>query len=119
MLVSDLTATELLVWGVVLHLLVDWPLQNEWIAEHKTDLRHPAGYVHAGAHGLAMLVIFPWPAALALAVTHLLIDTRRPLDWWSRISTQPHDGPMAVVVHVWRDQALHVLTIAAAALIVA
>lgn len=119
MVFADLTATELLVWGVVLHLLVDWPLQNEWIAEHKTDLRHPAGYIHAGAHGLAMLVIFPWAAALGIAVAHLLIDTRRPLEWWSRISTQPQTGPLAMTIHIWRDQTLHVLTLAVAALVVA
>ena len=69
-----MTATELLVWGGVIHLTVDWLLQNEWMARHKTDLRHPAGYVHAGLHGVAMLAIFPPLAALGLGVAHLLID---------------------------------------------
>lgn len=114
-----MTATELLVWGLVLHLVVDWMFQNVWIAENKSDLRHPAGWVHAGAHGLAMLLIFPWWAALGLAVAHLLIDTRYPLRWWARVVSQAEDGPMAVAVHLWRDQTLHVMTVAVAALIVA
>lgn len=119
MVFADLTATELLVWGVALHLVIDWPLQNEWIAEHKTSLRHPAGYIHAAAHGVVMLLVFPWEAALGIAVAHLLIDTRRPLELWARVSTQPQAGPLAITIHIWRDQTLHVTTIAIAALIVA
>ncbi len=114
-----MTATELLVWGVVVHLVVDWLFQNEWIAENKSDLRHPAGYVHAGSHGLALLLVFPPLAALALGVVHLLVDTRRPLQWWARLMSQTTEGPIAVPVHIWRDQTLHVATIAAAALVVA
>ena len=68
---------------------------------------------------LAMLVIFPWAAAFGIAVAHLLIDTRRPLEWWSRISTQPQTGPLTMTIHTWRDQTLHVLTLAVVALIVA
>ena len=113
-----MTATELLVWGGVIHLTVDWLLQNEWMARHKTNLRHPAGYVHAGLHGVAMLAIFPPLAALALGVAHLLIDTRKPLEWWGRIVTQTTSGPLALDVHLWRDQTLHLVTIAVAALIV-
>jgi hypothetical protein len=114
-----MTATELLVWGAAIHLVVDWLLQNEWIATHKMDLRHPAGYVHAGLHGVAALAIFPPAAAGALAVAHLLIDTRRPLQWWSRVVSQTTTGPIALDVHIWRDQALHIATIAVVALIVA
>jgi hypothetical protein len=112
-------ATELLVWGTVVHLIVDWLFQNEWIAEHKPDLRHPAGYLHAGAHGLALLLVFPPLAALALGVSHLLIDTRRPLAWWARVMSQTVTGPIAAPIHIWRDQTLHIATVAAAALIVA
>ena len=105
-------------WGVVVHLVVDWLFQNEWMAENKTSVTHPAGYVHAGLHGLAMLLVFPPLAALGLAVTHFVIDTRRPLEWWASVMTQPTTGPVALPIHIWRDQALHVGTIAVAALIV-
>ena len=57
-------------------------------------------------------------AALALGVVHLLIDTRKPLEVWSRVIGQTTEGPVAVPLHIWRDQVLHVTTIAVAALIV-
>jgi len=112
-------ATELLVWGSAVHLAVDWLLQNDWIAENKANRRHPAGYVHAGSHALALLLVFPPLAALALGVVHLLIDTRKPLEWWARVMRQASEGPLGETLFIWRDQALHIATIAIAALIVA
>lgn len=114
-----MTATEFLVWGAVIHLVVDWLLQNEWIATNKESLKHPAGYVHAVAHAVALAAIFPVAAAAALGVAHLLIDTRRPLRWWAKRISQTTDGAVGLVVSIWRDQTLHIATIAGAALIVA
>ncbi len=114
-----MTATELLVWGALIHLIVDWLLQNEWMAEHKPDVGHPAGYIHAGAHAAALLLVFPPLAALGLGVAHFAIDTRRPLRFWERLVSQTQEGPVAVAVHIWRDQTLHLAAIGAAALIVA
>lgn len=64
MLIGLDSATELLVWGATIHLVIDWLGQNEWMADHKCDLRSPAGWAHAGAHGLGAAIIFPLPAAL-------------------------------------------------------
>lgn len=114
-----MTATQLLIWGVATHLVVDWLFQNQWMAENKPNLKHPAGYLHAAMHGAALLLVFPPLGALALALSHLAIDTRIPLEMWARVMSQPGTGPMADIVHVWRDQALHVLTIAIAALVFA
>ena len=119
MILPSDTATELLVWGTVIHLVVDWLFQNEWIATNKTDLRHPAGYLHALVHGVALLLVFPPLAALAVAVVHLLIDTRRPLAWWASIMSQTPSGEVGASVHIWRDQALHIAVIAIVALVVA
>ena len=113
-----MTAVELVVWGIVIHLVVDWLFQNDWIADNKANLRHPAGYVHAGAHALGMLIVFPFFAALALGVVHLLIDTRKPLEWWAGVFGQNAQGTYAAPVEIWRDQSLHVATIALAALAV-
>lgn len=103
----DLSASNILVWGIVLHLIADWPLQNDWMANNKMKRRarhnkislaeyydrktetvqgpwwdrHSAAYVHAGIHGLLLSIIFGW-VAIPLAVVHLLIDTRVPLVWW-------------------------------------
>jgi len=113
-----MSATELLAWGAIVHLAVDWLLQNEWMAENKASLRHPAAYVHSGLHAAALLLVFPPLAALALGVAHLLIDTRKPLEWWARVLGQTVEGDVAVPLAIWRDQVLHLTTIALAALIV-
>lgn len=153
-----MTATDLLLWGMVVHLVIDWLGQNEWMAvnkakrrEHRRRLRgrvdqtytrwwdrHPAAYVHAGMHGAAQLLVFPWWAALAIGVTHLLIDTRVPVAWWSKLigQTQPVDGIVDVRprwdrpqlasgrayfdigadVRIWADQVWHIAVIALLAL---
>jgi hypothetical protein len=152
--VSD--ATDLLIWGIVVHLVIDWLGQNEWIAVNKAKRRqrwlngrkllevgggapithtqidsawwdrHPAAYVHAGMHGAAQLLVFPWPAALAIGVTHLLIDTRVPVAWWSRLirQTQPNPNLIPVMdigadVRIWADQVWHIGVIALVALVAA
>lgn len=119
MLVSLDSATELLVWGALLHLAVDWLGQNVWIADHKASLRHPAGWLHAGMHALAFAIIFPLGAAIALGALHLAIDSRRPLAWLRRFVSQPEEGPIAISVHIWRDQTLHLMSIGVVALVVA
>lgn len=123
MIVHDLTATEMLLWGWVIHLIADLGLQNAWMAANKARRRqrndvgamqgapfrpydgpwwdrHPAAYVHAGIHGVLLLLVLPWWAALLVAVLHLLIDTRAPLAWWSRLIRQ--DQPGRPVFVRWR-----------------
>lgn len=110
--------SDLLVLGIVIHLFCDWPLQNHWMATHKANLRHPAGYVHAGIHTLGMLLIFPPIVALAIGIVHLLIDTRKPVQWWQHFYGQTTEGPYAIHVQIWLDQVLHIAVIALAALAV-
>jgi len=116
-------SADLLVWGAVLHLMVDWLGQNEWVAVNKPNLRHPAGWVHAGMHGAVQLLLFPWWAALGIGLAHLLIDTRRPVAWWSTFirQTQPGGGgfDLGADVRIWADQVWHIGVIAIAALLVA
>lgn len=165
----DLSASDLLIWGVVLHLIADWPLQNDWMANNKAKrgrqfrmikgalgwrpvesrwfIRHPAAYVHAGIHGILLAVVFGW-VSIPLAVVHLIIDTRVPVVWWSKLvrQTQPPDyddrvirgwkpgdpykEPSIVVVsppsvmyigtevRFWTDQMFHIACIAVASLLV-
>jgi hypothetical protein len=127
----DLTASDLLIWGIVAHLIADWPLQNDWMSRNKASLGHPAGYVHAGIHGVLLAFVFGWVAA-PLAIAHLLIDTRVPVAWWSRLmrQTQPvpqieSDGVRSRVmvdvgteVRFWTDQVFHIASVAVAALMV-
>lgn len=118
-----LGASDLLLWGLVAHLVADWLLQSDWMAANKAkrrDLhaerfggmghrgyasvwwdRHPAAYAHAGVHALAFALLLGW-ASLPLAVVHLLIDTRTPVAWWARLvrQTPPNPEPMEVLARV-------------------
>lgn len=105
-------ATVLLVWSIVVHLIADWLLQSEWMAVHKVNLRHPAAWVHSGIHTAGLSLVFTWPLALFVGVTHLLIDTRIPLLWWMRIVKQvPKDARMPIV-EIWLDQVMHITVLA-------
>lgn len=114
-----MSATELLVWGVVAHLIADWLLQNSYLAVNKGSLRHPAAWIHSGIHFGLLSLVFSWPVAGALAVSHLLIDTRIPRAWWAKTFRQTTDGAMGVHVAIWADQVMHVVTIAVAAALAA
>jgi hypothetical protein len=133
----ELSSSELLVWGIVLHLIADWPLQNDWMAQNKVRFLHPAGVVHSGIHGVLLAFIFGW-VAVPLQIAHLLIDTRKPVEWWSRLmrQTQPKsqyvilrggmddEGAVPIYdigleVRIWTDQVFHIICIAVAALLVA
>jgi hypothetical protein len=102
-----------LLWGLVAHLISDWLLQNQWMADNKTNLLHPAAWVHAGIHGTAFSLVFQgiYPA-LVLAVAHLVLDQRQLLAWWRKAIRQTTEGPMAPHVAVWSDQAAHIACVA-------
>jgi hypothetical protein len=114
-------ATDLMIWGLVLHLVADWLLQNDWMAANKSNLRHAAAYVHSGIHLAAAMIVFPAWAALLIAVTHLLIDTRKPLEIWRRLYGQTVRGEAALLIPLgfWQDQVAHIAVIALMALMVA
>lgn len=112
-----LLATHLLVWGTLAHWIADWPLQNNWIAVNKIRLTHPAAWVHGGIHFAALVFVFPWYMALALAAAHILIDTRIPLNWWRKTFHVTGEEPMALHVAIWMDQVVHIMCIAGAALL--
>lgn len=116
-LITDL-ATKLLLWGIAVHLFLDWIWQNDWMARNKSNLRHPAAYVHWGIHLVGLVFIFPVIPAIIIALIHLLIDTRVPLVWWRRVFRQTTTGDVALHVALWGDQVLHITVLAIVALIV-
>ena len=96
-----------------MHLIGDWILQNHWMAENKTNLRHPAAWVHTAIHmALISLVLGPL-AGVVLGVLHMIVDTRAPLDWWRRTFRMTMEGPYSQPVATWADQVLHIVCIAA------
>jgi hypothetical protein len=112
-------ATDALAWAVVIHLVVDWLLQNEWMACNKSNLKHPAAYVHSGLHALGLLLVFPWYLALGVGATHLLIDTRRPVTWWiDKVKQMPRTTPIYKNVEIWMDQIFHLLMLVLAVVLV-
>lgn len=114
---------DLFILGLLAHLLADWFLQNEWQSTHKPDLRHPAAWVHFALHSACMVAVWPLAGAAVVAVTHALIDTRKPLVWWRtligqtqwRIDQKADKNAIAVHVAFWQDQAAHLLVLGAVA----
>ncbi len=111
-------AVDVLVWAIVIHLVADWLLQTDWMACNKTNLSHPAAYAHSGLHAVALLLIFPWWLALGVGVTHLLIDTRKPVTWWiEKVKRMPLTTPVYTHVEIWLDQIFHILILVLAVLL--
>jgi hypothetical protein len=104
--------TNVLIWGLVAHVVGDWLLQNEWMAQHKSDLRHPAGWVHGAIHAVCLLWLMPWPLALLVGLSHVVIDTRAPVQWWMRVvkGMSPATAVYDDLV-IWMDQMFHVMVL--------
>jgi hypothetical protein len=98
--------------ALVMHLIGDWLLQNDWMARCKSALRHPAAWVHAGIHTLLLSLVLGWIGGVVLGLVHMLVDTRVPQRWWSRAFSQTQSGEMATHVMIWGDQVIHISTIA-------
>jgi Protein of unknown function (DUF3307) len=111
------TALKLFFCGLVWHWFADWILQNQWQADNKSSLLHPASWIHSGIHFLGLLLIFPWWMTVFIAISHLLIDTRVPLVWWRKFYRQTTTGDVALHVAIWSDQIAHIVCLAVAALI--
>ena len=99
--------------ALVMHLIGDWVLQNHWMAENKSNLRHPAAWIHAAIHMILLGIVLGWAGGLVLGLVHLSIDTRLPFELWARTFRMTTEGPHAVHVAIWTDQVFHVLCIAA------
>ena len=99
--------------GLVAHLVADWLLQNDWMAVNKTNLRHPAGWVHAMIHALLLGLALGWIGGAVLGALHLLIDTGKPLNWWVGVFKKCDAAPHALLIRIWTDQVLHIALIAA------
>ncbi len=98
--------------AMVLHLVGDWLLQNDWMARNKLKLQHPAAWVHGSIHTVLLGLVFGWLGGLVLGVVHMLVDTRVPQRWWSRAFAQTQSGEMSTHVMVWGDQVIHIGSIA-------
>jgi hypothetical protein len=99
--------------GFIAHLIADCLLQNDWMAQKKTSLRHLAAWTHAAIYAISLGLALGWQAGLVLGALHLLVDTRVPRRWWQDVFRQTKEGPLAVTVAIWVDQVIHIVAIAA------
>jgi hypothetical protein len=111
---------------IVLHLIGDYLLQSDWMAQGKTQRAFPAA-AHALIYSLPFLLLGPSPVAFAVILgTHFLIDRYRlaryvvwAKNWlgpnrpWSECEATgyPADRPawLAVWLLIIADNVLHVL----------
>ena len=98
--------------GLMLHLVADWLLQNEWMAVNKVRLTHPAAWIHGGIHGVLLGLVFGWAGGVTLALFHIIIDTRHPIRWWIKIFKKCDDSPDLPILLIGCDQVLHLACIA-------
>ena len=112
-MLGHLSVSEVVMWGIVVHLFIDWIIQTDWMARNKGSLKHLAAWVHAFSFAPLFLLIFPWYIVLFLCISHAWIDTRKPIVWWVKHVKKTDLGWLIIVC----DQIVHILLIAIAALI--
>ena len=98
--------------ALMLHLIADWLLQNEWMSVNKVRLSHPAAWVHASIHGVLLGLVLGWAAGLTLGVLHMLVDTRVPIRWWIKLFKKCDQSPDLPILLIGCDQVLHLSCLA-------
>lgn len=111
----EFKTTTVMLWATVAHFVADWMFQTEWMAINKMNLRSPAGWVHSAIHTAFLTPVFwpQWYLALLIGAAHLLIDTRKPVDWWMRsVKHVPPGAPGYDLLRMWLDQVFHIVILA-------
>ena len=80
-----MTLATALVLGFLFHVIGDYLMQNDWMAQNKTKAFLPA-FIHATIYSLPFLFITDiefWPIVY---VTHYLIDRYRLAVYWIKLA---------------------------------
>ena len=114
-------------WLLVGHLIGDWLLQNDWMARGKRQgLFTLAGVVHFAVYTAAIMslvwffdegnrtALFYLRVGLIIFISHWLIDVTRLVEGWMQFYRQ---GKGNTMVRVVIDQTLHLLVLAAVAMV--
>lgn len=107
-------ALEIMVWLILKHFIVDFPLQTKYQWSNKGTYSHPGGVLHSGLHGigtgLVLIAWTPWAWWIGLldAVIHYHVD-------WGKMNLNARFrwGPTTHEQFWWLlgfDQFLHMLT---------
>ena len=114
-------------WLVIGHLVGDWLLQNDWMAQgKKRGFFTTAGLVHYTIYTLAV-VAFLWLSpqdTVGLGIylivggiiffTHWIIDSTRIVEYWIQTFKQSNISIMRIMV----DQTFHILVLALIAYVI-
>jgi hypothetical protein len=98
--------------ALMLHLIADWLLQNEWMSVNKVRLSHPAAWVHGGIHAVLLGLVFGWAGGIMLGLLHMVVDTRFPIRWWIKHFKKCEKSPDLPILLIGCDQVLHIGCIA-------
>jgi succinate dehydrogenase/fumarate reductase cytochrome b subunit len=96
-----------------------------WFTWWPTGCSKPSGWrftnliYDSAIHTVGLLLVFPWPVALLIGISHLLIDTRKPLIWWLRFVKRMPRSSNHQNIEVWVDQVMHITVLALVALVLA
>jgi hypothetical protein len=109
---------QTLTLAIVGHLVGDYLLQNDWMAQNKKRRSFPC-FVHCALWTLAVCAFAGWwslPALAVLFVTHFMQDrTQVVVFWMTRINRQPQfvQPPCAPWSLIVVDNVWHIVTICA------
>ena len=98
--------------ALMLHLIADWLLQNEWMSVNKVRLAHPAAWVHGAIHAVLLGLVFGWMGGLVLGLVHMVVDTRVPIRWWVKYFKRCEKSPDLPILLIGCDQVIHIACIA-------
>lgn len=70
-----------LILGFLFHVIGDYVMQNDWMAQNKTKSFFPA-FIHATIYSLPFLLIIEYEFWLILFISHFLIDRYRLAVYW-------------------------------------
>jgi hypothetical protein len=108
-------------WLLIGHLVGDWLLQNDWMAQgkRKAFVTLP-GFVHFAVYTIVIMIIlrfcgnlnetptYYFGLGILIFVSHWLIDATNLVDVWMRLYKQSNLLMMRIMV----DQILHILILA-------
>ena len=103
-----------LLLALIGHLVGDYLLQNDWMANNKKERSFPC-LVHAGIWALCVVLFagWGWQAGLALGICHFVQDRTYLVKGWIRLMGQEGfaSGPCAPWSVIVVDNVWHVLQI--------
>ena len=98
---------------IVGHLVGDFLLQNEWMAENKAKQIAPL-LVHSSIYTLSLFMFslfvkpLPWLPILLIFVSHSIVDQRGLITLWGQVVTNLKNNTW---LYIMADQTVHIIII--------